>query len=85
MAEISLATPPNNVSSCKIITLLVFFTDAKIASVSNGCNVLKSNKSALICGCLLSVSNAQCTPAPNEMIVSCVPSFNKAAFPNGIV
>ena len=28
IAEISLATPPNNVSSCKMITLLVFLTEA---------------------------------------------------------
>ena len=84
-AEISLEIPPNKVSSCKMIHFPVFCTDAKIASVSKGCNVLKSNKSAEISGFLYKVSKAQCTPAPKEIIVTSFPSLIKDAFPKGIV
>jgi hypothetical protein len=45
----------------------VFFTDSKIASVSKGCNVLKSNKSAEISELFDKVSKAQCTAVQMQL------------------
>ncbi len=54
-------------------------------SVSKGCKLLKSIKSAEIFVCFDNVSKAQCTPAPKDMIVTSLPSFNKDALPKGMV
>ena len=48
MDEISEASPPNKLSSCKTIDLPVFETDFIIELVSRGVKVLRSIKSALV-------------------------------------
>ena len=61
--EISDPSPPNKLSSCKIIAFPVLFTELIIASLSNGDNVLRSIKSQLIE--LFSITfMASCTPDP---------------------
>jgi hypothetical protein len=78
----SLATPPNIVF-LKYYHLSCFLHGCKMASVSSGCRVLKSNKSAEISGFFSEYQKPHC--CPKEMIVTSFPCFSKAAFPKGRV